>query len=82
VNDIRPLTEEEQAEIRHQATLYPYPFGTELNWAWMATSIGAVGAATAAAAEATKRGKTANPLVVGAAALIGGWLGAKLILPA
>jgi len=66
----------------NESALYPYPSGTMLNWAWMATSLGAVGGTVVASAAARHKGYSATPLAVGLAALAGGWLGAKIILPA
>ena len=63
--------------------VYPYKQdATGLNWAWMATTMGATTAVVAMAAHAKMKDKSLHPAAAAAAAVIGGWVGAKIILPA
>jgi len=73
----------EEAEPSGLSKLYPYKQDVgELNWAWMATTIGAGAAVGALTVQAKMRGRKAHPAAAVAAVLIGGWVGAKIILPA
>ena len=84
-----PTAEELMAAVEEaeptfsQKYLYPYDQNTgELNWAWMATTMGAAVGVGAVVAQAKLRKKDLHPAAAVAAVLIGGWIGAKTILPA